>query len=100
LGTDDKGFVEWQQEQGPTTWNVYLGDLSVLRATGVYTQAPGSNPLADRSCGVTDTFVADATVPAAGGVQFSLVAGVTGGVEGNLGQNSAGAPRPNTNPCP
>ena len=100
LGTDSKDYVEWQQENGPTSWNVYEGDLSVLKSTGVYTQAPGSNPLASRSCGVTDPYVQDLVVPPSGSVRFSLVTGVTGGVEGNLGTNSGGVPRANTNPCP
>ena len=100
LGTDDKSYVEWQQESGPTSWNVYEGDLSVLKSTGVYTQVPGSNPLASKSCGVTDPYVQDLVVPAAGGVRFSLVTGVTGNVEGSLGTNSGGVPRANTNPCP
>ncbi len=100
LGTDDKNYVEWQQEQGPAAWNVYEGDLSVLRATGVYTQLPGSNPLAARYCGGTDPWVADVGVPPDGAVKFSLVTGVTGGVEGSLGTNSTGIERANTNPCP
>ncbi len=100
LGTDDKDYIEWQQESGPTSWNVYTGDLSILRATGIYTQAPGSNPSANRHCGVVDVFVEDLGVPLVQGVKFSLVTGVTGGVEGSLGANSAGVPRANTNPCP
>ena len=32
--------------------------------------------------------------------RFALVTGVTGGVEGSLGTNSAGSSRPNSNPCP
>lgn len=100
FGTDDKNFVEWQGEDGPTSWNVYGGDRDVLRATGVYTQVPGSNPLATRSCGVTDLFVLDDVVPATGKVKFSLVTGVQNGTEGSLGTNGAGIPRPNTNPCP
>ena len=100
LGTDDKNYIEWQQETGPTAWNVYEGDLGVLRATGAYTQAPGSNPLAEKHCGVVDLFVADTGSIPAGAVKFSLVTGVTGGVEGNLGTNSAGQVRVNGNPCP
>ncbi len=100
FGTDDKNKVEWQQESGPASWNVYFGDLAVLRATGVYTQAPGSNPSAARNCNVADVFVADVSAPPSGTVKFSLVTGVTGGVEGGLGTNSAGSPRPNANPCP
>jgi len=100
FGTDDKNYIEWQAETGPSSWNAYEGDLAVLKSTGVYTQAPGSNPLADRQCGLADTFVQDLVIPAAGKVRFSLVTGVTGGVEGSLGTNSAGVPRPNANPCP
>jgi hypothetical protein len=100
VGPGDDNTIRWQNETGPTAWNVYTGDLSVLRATGEYTQALGSNPLADRRCGLTDLFVDNLVVPSTGGVQFSLVSGVTGGVEGSLGTNSAGVPRANTNPCP
>ena len=100
FGTDDKSYVEWQPETGPTTWNLYLGDLATLRATGVYTQAPGSNPNADRQCAVADTFALDAVNPAPGSVKYSLVTGVTGGVEGTLGTDSHGTTRPNANPCP
>jgi len=100
FGTDDENYIEWQAEIGPSSWNAYEGDLAVLKATGDYTQAPGSNPLADRQCGLTDPFVQDLVVPTAGKIRFSLVTGVTGGVEGSLGTNSAGVPRPNANPCP
>ena len=93
-------YIEWQQENGPSAWNVYEGDLDVLRATGVYTQAPGSNLLAARHCGVTDTYVEDFEDVPQGKVKFALVTGTTGGVEGSLGTNGAGVERPNTNPCP
>jgi hypothetical protein len=36
-------------------------DLEVLRATGVYTQIPGSNALANRPCGVAATSAAYAS---------------------------------------
>ncbi len=93
-------LVEWQQEIGFASWNSYRGSLAVLRATGVYTQAPGSNPLAQRDCGLASPADGETVVPAAGDVAFWLVTGVSGGVEGSLGTNSAGAPRPNANPCP
>jgi hypothetical protein len=92
--------VEWQQETGPSSFNVYEGDLAVLRSTGSYTQAPGSNPLAQKSCGVADPYVSDLEAVPSGAVKFALVTGVTGGVEGSLGTNSAGGPRANTSPCP
>jgi hypothetical protein len=96
----DRDYVEWQQEMAPTEWNVYEGDLSVLRSTGAYTQTPGANPLADRHCNVLNPYLEDFDVPQSGKVKFALVTGVTGGIEGGLGSNSAGATRPNTSPCP
>jgi hypothetical protein len=91
--------ISWQAEQGLNWWNVYTGDLAVLRSTGIYTQAPGSNPLASRQCGVFATVADDFAIPAAGKASFSLVTGVTGGVEGSLGSSTSGV-RPNANPCP
>jgi hypothetical protein len=95
----DKTSVSWQAEVGPTSWNVYIGDLAVLRATGTYTQLPGANPLATRQCGLVTTGAADPGVPTAGKVSFSLITGVTSGVEGSLGSATSG-PRTNANPCP
>ena len=96
----DKNYREWQAESGYTTWNSYRGTLAVLRTTGQYTQAPGSNPLVARDCGLTDPYVVDLLVPDPGDVAFNLVTGVAGGVESGLGTNSAGVPRANANPCP
>jgi hypothetical protein len=100
IAATDKNKVEWQQENGVTSWNVYEGDLDVLRATGEYSQAAGSNPLAIRACGVTDNWVDDETSPPPGKVKFALVTGIAGGVESSLGTDGAGVPRANTNPCP
>jgi N-acetylneuraminic acid mutarotase len=97
---NSRNLVEWQQESGFTTWNSYRGSLAVLRSSGVYTQAPGSNPLAQRDCGLASPSDAEAAVPNAGEVAFWLVTGKNGGVESSLGTNSVGAPRPNANPCP
>ena len=96
----EPAYIEWQPDTGLSAFDVYEGDLAVLRATGVYTQPPGSNPLAQRRCGVVDTFVEDFDTPSSGAVQFSLVTAIAGGTEGSLGTNSAGATRPNTAPCP
>jgi hypothetical protein len=96
----DRNYIEWQAEAGPGSWNAYEGDLDVLRSTGVYTQPPGSNVLADRRCGVAETWVDDFGTPPAGKVRFVLVTGVQNGVEWSLGTDSHGQERPNTNPCP
>jgi hypothetical protein len=96
----DPNYIEWQSETGPSSWGVYEGDLAVLKSSGIYSQAPGSNPIAHRTCGVSQDYVEDFETPPVGAAKFSLVTGVTGGIEGSLGTNSAGATRPNTNPCP
>jgi hypothetical protein len=100
VSSPDKNHRQWQAESGYTAWNSYRGSLSVLRATGQYTQAPGSNPLAARDCGLADPHVLDPLEPGTGEVAFNLVTGVAGGVESDLGTNSAGVPRANANPCP
>ena len=100
FNSGDKNFIEWQAEPGFTTWNVYEGDLAVLRSVGVYTQAPGSTPLAERQSGGSDPWVEDFGGPSPGYVGFHLVAVVSGGMESSLGTNSAGAERPNSAPCP
>jgi len=93
-------FVEWQHEFGFGTFNVYKGSILVLRTTGSYTQAPGSNTLAAKVCGTTASSYPDAAVPPSGRAAFYLVTGVFGGVESSLGTNSHGVARPNTTPCP
>jgi hypothetical protein len=93
-------LVEWQDEVGVDACNLYRGDLDVLRATGVYTQEPGSNPLADQQCGITDPYAPDTYVPPPGKVAFYVLGPVVGGVEGSIGQDSDGIERPNDNPCP
>ena len=95
---ESKTSVRWQPEVGPTQWNVYFGDLDALRLTGEYTQAVGSNPIARQSCELSATFTDDLDDPSSGKVSFTLVTGVTNGIEGSLGSSNSG-PRPNDNPC-
>jgi hypothetical protein len=95
-----KARITWQAEAGYATWNVYRGDLAVLKATGVYTQAPGSNAIAARFCDLAATSLDDAATPAAGAAAFYLVSGENAGGEGALGTRGDGSPRPNANPCP
>ncbi|HJQ98687.1 MAG TPA: thrombospondin type 3 repeat-containing protein [Candidatus Polarisedimenticolaceae bacterium] len=96
----EPGYIDWQEEEGTTAWSAYLGDLAVLKTSGVYTQTPGSNPVAARYCGLDQPWVPDAGLPPPGFVRFVLVTGYADGHEGSLGTNSAGVPRPNTQPCP
>ena len=96
----DRDHIVWQAEAGAASWNVYEGDLDVLRDTGAYTQAPGSNPLAARRCAETSTRLEAPGTPPVHATVFFLVAGVDDGVEGSLGQDSRGFERLNSNPCP
>ncbi len=100
LQLPDSETVEWQEEQGFDAWNCYSGDLDVLRQAGVYTQLPGSNPLASRHCGLTDPTLTTVVDPAVGKTAFILSTGLNLGVEGSLGADGSGATRPNGNPCP
>jgi glucose/arabinose dehydrogenase len=92
--------VKWQNEVGFTSWNLYRGSLTILRSSGVYTQLPGSNPLAGRQCNLLSTQTTDPIVPSPGSVAFLLVTGLSGAGESSLGTDSSGATRPNANPCP
>jgi len=91
--------IDWQAEAGFTSWNLYRGDLQGLLTQGSYTQQPGSNPLANRQCGLTSPS-GSAGSPGPGEVAFYLVTGVVGGLESDLGVTSDGLPRPNDHPCP
>jgi hypothetical protein len=91
---DDGLIYEWRNDKASVSWQAEDG-----RATGVYTQLPGSNTLADRHCGEIATVVNELGVPPEGKASYSLITGVADGVEGSLGSSSAG-PRTNTNPCP
>ena len=92
-------MVSWQQESSMDAFNLYRGDLAVLRATGVYTQDPAQVPLARRDCGLAGTQLTDADAIPAGKVFFYLVSGTQGGIEGDLGEDGAGTPRANAHPC-
>jgi hypothetical protein len=92
--------ITWQQEAGFTGWNLYRGSLEVLKTTGVYTQAPGSNPLATALCSLPTSAIVDPQVPAPGQGAFYIPTGVGASGEGGLGADSTGLPRPNDNPCP
>jgi len=85
---------------GFESYNLYRGDLAILRASGTYTQVPGSNPLAWKNCALADPAFWDPDIPAPGTGAFYLVSGRLGGVEGSLGTDSAGAERPRTHTCP
>lgn len=83
--------VEWASSFPFGSFNVYRGGLAELQ-TGSY-----------GSClahGVTDLGFPDPELPDPGRGFFYLVTGVDQGTESPLGFTSAGALRPNTDPCP
>lgn len=101
LNLSGASLLTWQIDAAASTYNVYAGDLSVLRQTGQYTQDPLAVPLASRTCGVPVSSLSAPGSPAVGQAVFYLVSGEGGGgMEGTLGVNSAGNERPNSHPCP
>ena len=100
LNFETGSHLVWMFEPGVDAYNLYRGDLGALRAGGPYTQAPGSNPLADRFCNLLGGPLADDAVPQAGEVAFYLLTAIVDGLEADLGTDSDGRIRPNLNPCP
>ena len=91
--------MNWQTDQGTTAYNLYRGSLSALLAGGGVSQDPAS-PEVEQFCGLRISRVDDAYLPASGDSAIYLVSGVDGGVEGGIGENGAGMPRPHPFPCP
>jgi hypothetical protein len=91
-------LLDWQDEPSFTSWNGYVGDLELLRTGGAYTQEPGSNPLAERHCGLAVPYL-DTATPPSGKLLFFLATGVNAGGESSLGTDSEGNPRPNEAAC-
>ncbi len=99
LAFEDDFFVLWQGEAFDD-WSVYRGDLHLLRAGGDYTQAPGSNFVADQACAIGSNVHFDFWTPDPGDAAFYLITGTSAGVEGDLGVDSNGSVRPSASSCP
>jgi hypothetical protein len=96
-------YVYWDPEFGLPTYNLYRGDLGVLKATGQYTQDPAIVPLANRECDIIESpyeGFEDLAVPPVGQALFYLVTYNRYGEESTLGTDSGGHERPNANRCP
>ena len=92
--------IAWPPETGIGSYNVYRGDLEVLRQTGIMTQDPAVTALAARFCGIAGTSMIDAvSLPPGKGV-FYMMTGEGPGGESSLGTGSDGRIRYNTRPCP
>jgi len=84
----------------PSAFNLYRGDLSVLRSSGLYTQPVGQGPEVSQFCQITGTAHTDAYQPQSGEIVFYLATAMSAAGEGVLGVDSSGAVRPHANSCP
>jgi hypothetical protein len=89
---------DWQDETVYSTFNLYRGDLAVLRATGEYTQDP-TPAIVERFCDLPGSAATDSYTPPAGEGVFYLTTG-NDPAESSLGVDSSGVERPNDHPCP
>jgi len=89
---------DWQDEVVYSTFNLYRGDLTVLRATGEYTQDT-TPAIVEKFCGLPGSSATDDYAPPAGEGAFYLATG-NNPVESSLGNDSNGVERPNDHPCP
>ena len=99
IGFDEPDVVLWGGLDEYYSWNLYRGDLGLLRASDDYTQEPGSSPQALRLCSLPDTSSDDADPLPVGMVAFYLVSGNIDGYESGLGVGISGAIRPHTSAC-
>lgn len=87
--------VSWQADPAFTAFDLYRGDLAVLRTGGDYTQDPAGAGVA-RFCAISGTTQSDPFVPAPGAALFWLVAGAG---SGDLGVDDDLTPRPSAHGC-
>ena len=85
FGFDEPDVVLWGGLDDYYSWNLYRGDLGLLRASEDYTQEPGSSPQALRLCSLPDTSPDDSDPLPVGMVAFYLVSGNIDGYESGLG---------------
>jgi uncharacterized repeat protein (TIGR01451 family) len=95
----DSDWLEWSPSPLATGYHLYRGDLAVVRSGGAYVQDPGTTPLAERMCWLTDTRYEDTYVPPMGETVFYLVTTDDGSREASLGSDSEGNTRPNDYSC-
>ncbi len=99
----NKENLSWEISEGQTDFNLYRGELRLLRTAGIYTQNP-QRPLVEQFCDIPSETLpfSDAFVPPAGEATFYLVTFINSRrtFEGTLGEDSSGALRPNDLSCP
>jgi len=90
----------WQAETVYTSFNLYRGDLAVLRSTGEAIQDPGTGANAAQFCNLGTPGHSDGYIPPPGEAVLYLVTGDDGVTESTPGQGSDGLPRRNDHACP
>ncbi len=94
----DGDTVRWNERIGAASYNLYRGDLFLLRAGGDYTQDPAHVAGAEQWCGRPAAQVVDPDMPPPGEAFFYLATPVDL-AEGSLGFDSSRTPRPHALPC-
>jgi hypothetical protein len=102
LRFDTPTSLLWDGGVGPTTFNLYRGDLQILIDTGIYTQDPLAVAGARQFCDLVAPMTVDSDEPDSNQVFFYLAVLESGGIEGTLGFDSVPVERPFTDPnrCP
>jgi len=94
-------LIEWQDDPAFEAWHAYRGSLDVLKATGGYSQPPGSNPWALKYCFLPDPLLFDGEEPMEPhDVVYYLVTTVVEGDECALGVDPDSVERAHPFPCP
>ncbi len=91
LYVEPNNTAVWEQEVNYTDWILIRGDLSVLRATGVYVQADA--PLVAIDCHTANVADIDAIAVPPGEAMFFFSGGFVGSAEFGFGNNSDGTQR-------
>jgi hypothetical protein len=96
---DETQRLVWADDDGYTSWNVYVGDLQYLWYWGEYTQSWPTSRLGDHWCDVPASPFVYNGLPSSGQCAFFLVSGNHDQVEGGLGTTGTGSFRPHTRIC-
>jgi hypothetical protein len=96
---DETQRLVWADDDGYTSWNVYVGDLQYLVFWGEYTQSWPTSRLGDQWCDVPASPFVYNGLPVSGQCAFFLVSGNHDQVEGGLGTTGTGSFRPHTRIC-
>jgi len=91
LYVEPDGSAVWEEETNYSDWILIRGDLSMLRATGIYVQPQA--PLVGVDCHTGNSAGIDTIAVPAGEAMFFLSGGFVGGVELGFGNRGDGMQR-------